>query len=168
MTRRGAVCPLMMLLVVLGTQGCLYQWGSDLTDHAYKSIYIPIFRNETTERHIESDLTEALRRFYNQAGGWTVVSDKDRADLIMTGSISRFERTPLSETRRDDVLELQVAVVAHVMLTDARTGEVLRRRTISESGEATLVIGQTEQQAAREALTDVAEKIFEAMERHWF
>ena len=147
--------------------GCFYSWGP-LTDPAYKTVYMPIFRNETTERHVENDLTEALRRVYNEAGSWRVTSDPDRADLVLTGRVVRFQRTPLSETREDNVLELQVSVTADVRLTDARTGQIIRDRVISESGDATLILGQTEEEATREALNDVAKKIYEALERNWF
>ncbi len=81
------------LLLSLTLWGCGYQMAgrgaSQLPPHL-QTIAIPLFENNSSEPVIQRPFTEALRRAFITDGRLRLVNDKAGADLVMTGTLTKY------------------------------------------------------------------------------
>ncbi len=89
------------------------------------TVYVPIFQNRTFYRGLEFDLTQAVVREIEAKTPYKVVSDCERADTELSGTIISFNKYLLNYTQNNEVREAQTILVVEVYWRDLRTGEVL-------------------------------------------
>ncbi len=162
--------PICSLLAGLALSGCAgYKLGS--VDAGYKTVAVPVFRNQTTKPQLEAPLTNALLRRI-QADGSLQVKWADEADVVVNGVILSYDRQVLrslpAETRTPREYRLRIEVL--VEAKHRRTGEVIISPT-KFSGQADTFIGSDLQTAENQALPliadDLARQIVSQLTEKW-
>ncbi|MFW5798976.1 MAG: LPS assembly lipoprotein LptE [Planctomycetota bacterium] len=155
-----------VLFLTLG-MGCSYNKGT-LIARQYESVRVPIFQNITRDRDIEFQLTRAVKNELERKNRLAIVDDPGLAQTELVGTITRFDRTVLTEDRLDRVRELNVSVTMNVTWTDLERQRTIRHiEGLTQTASARVGIGETEDQAAQEALRLVAQRIIEELEASW-
>jgi hypothetical protein len=162
-----------------------------LYDDRYRTIYVPVFQNRAFQsgpyRGLENELTLAVQRQIEQVTTYKVISNRDRADTELLGTIvstreAIFNRNQLNEIRGSDVI-LQVELVWR----DLHTGEILSKPfpapagvpvvinpnapappvVLTTTGRYILELGESQSTALQRAYKQMAVEIVSAMEKPW-
>ncbi len=97
---------LFITLAAILTAGCGYHlvgYGSSLPNHI-KTIAIPTFKNSSIEPNIHRDVTDSIRRAFISDGRLKLI-DARRADLIIKGTLIKYQLQPVSFSAQDTVDE---------------------------------------------------------------
>ncbi len=78
------------VLVLASAGGCGYKTGSTVLE-GYKTIAIPVFRNETFQENVEVYITNSVIKEF-QLDGSLEVTNKDKANLFLIGKIISWKR----------------------------------------------------------------------------
>ncbi len=172
---------LFMLLItgVLLSSGCGYTTGSLLPgnyqvisveqfknkvgylDEGTRGLYIPLLENKAHDA--------IITRF--QQDGHLKIGNSDRADLILKGELTGFEREELRLSDNDDVTEYRIRVTVSLVLIDPSAEEQEVWAEPAFSGEATYHISgpnaKSESVALQEALVDLGRRVVERTIENW-
>ncbi|KXK24990.1 MAG: hypothetical protein UZ01_03626 [Candidatus Brocadia sinica] len=163
-TSFASVVLLLLFTVFIGS--CGYSSKSLLRSNV-RSIYIPIFDNNTFRRGYEFDLTKAVRDQILLRTRLDIV-DKDEADSILFGKITGVDENVLIEDREDNIVESRVTVTIEIRWVDKRTGRtIVERRNIKRPTEFIVRRNETLTSSGNEAFVKVAQSIVDAMEEDW-
>ena len=109
------------LLWLLTLWGCGYQMAgrgaSQLPPHL-RTIAIPVFENVSEEPTIQRPFTETLRRAFITDGRLRLVNNKNGADLVMTGTLTRYWIRAVAFNQFDVATEYWVYLEADVTVKD--------------------------------------------------
>jgi len=91
-----------------------------------RAVTIQIFRNDTFEPRLSEAVTFALRRRLQQDGTYRLDTKND-GDIIVSGSIADFRRTPVSFDPADIITprDYELAIVANVTAQERVSGKML-------------------------------------------
>jgi hypothetical protein len=132
-----------------------------------RSVYVPIFDNNTFRRGYEFDLTKAVRDQILLRTRLNIV-DKDVADSILFGKITSVDENVLIENTRDNIVESRVSVGIEIRWVDRRTGRtIVERKNIRRPTEFIVSRNETLTSSSNEAFVKVAQGIVDAMEEDW-
>lgn len=109
------------LLLLLTLWGCGYQMagrGATQLPPNLKTIAIPVFDNKSQEPTIQRPFTKALRRAFITDGRLRLVNNKNGADLVMTGTLTRYSVSAVSFDENDVATEYWVYLDADVNVMD--------------------------------------------------
>lgn len=155
-----------LAMFCLSLAGCGYSSKSLLRTNV-RSIYIPIFENDTFRRGYEFELTKAVRDQILMRTRLDIV-DKDEADSILFGKIARVDEGIMIEDTRDNIVESRVTVGIDIRWVDKRTGRaIVDRKNIKAPAEFIVRRYETLDSASEESLVGVAQNIIAAMEEDW-
>lgn len=117
---------LFLTLLLLLFQGCGYHLRGfgDTLPAEVKTIAIIPFDNKTFEADIGTLLESSLAGEFSKVRRLNVVPE-DRADTILTGSITSFTNQPVSFSSTDLVMDYRVEVIVDVSLKYRQGGETL-------------------------------------------
>ncbi len=109
------------LLLSLTLWGCGYQMAgrgvTQLPPHL-RTISIPVFENISAEPTIQRPFTETLRRAFITDGRLRLVNDKSGADLVMTGTLTKYWIRAVAFNQFDIATEYWVYLEADVLVKD--------------------------------------------------
>ncbi len=161
--RRPSAVLLVAALVAPALTGCGYHLGVRAPDNVY-TIAVPTFDNRTfpLRREIEYDLTTALRKEIQSRTRLTVTSS-DAADLVVYGTVLRFDEFVVAEGRLDEKLESTILITVHLRIENFRDRTV-REETVRDSEPLSVARGETIDVARRRAIDNLAEKILLKLE----
>ena len=94
-------------------------------DAGIHTIRVPIFKNNTSSRGLEFDLTRAVIREIGAKTPFTVVSADCPADTELTGTIITINKIVINRTQMNEIREGQTTLGVEIVWRDLRTGEVL-------------------------------------------
>jgi len=166
------------ILFFLTMAGCGYTTGSLLPSN-YKKIAVEPFENKVAFEDenirgvyvpvLESNVrTAIIDRFLFD--GNLHIADLDKADLVLTGALTRFEQDDLREDVNQNVQQYRIRVVVSLTLTEKATGKVIWKEP-SFAGEATYFLtgtsAQSQSSAIDSALTDLATRVVERTIQNW-
>src|SRR3989304_3839422 len=164
--RHYTLSALVFLMIFFFITGCGYSSKSLLRSNV-RSIYVPIFDNDTFRRGYEFDLTKAVRDQILLRTRLSIV-DKDEADSILFGKISSVNENAIIEDTMDNIVESRVSVGVDIRWVDKRTGRtIIERKNIQKPTEFIVLRNETLSSASNEAFVRVAQSIVEAMEEDW-
>lgn len=109
------------LLLSLTLWGCGYQMagrGTGQLPPHLKTIAIPVFENNSTEPTIHRPFTETLRRAFITDGRLRLVNNKTGADLVMTGTLTKYWIRAVAFNSQDVAIEYWVYLEADVLVRD--------------------------------------------------
>ena len=149
----------LVLLASLFAAGCAGYHIGPVTQRNFNSIAVPMFRNRTLRPQLEAQITNAIIKGLQQDGSLRVESEPN-ADVVLDGSIVRYERTALRSLRSDTDVprEYEIAITVRVEARDRRTGEVALKST-ELTGKSDVFIGSDQQSAEEQVLPLIAEDI---------
>jgi hypothetical protein len=96
-------------------------------DDGIRTVYVPIFENNTFRRQLEHDLTRAVIREIEQKTPYKVVSDPCRADTELRGTILAVNKNILNRNQLNEIREGEMVITVNLMWKDLRNGEILSR-----------------------------------------
>jgi hypothetical protein len=137
-----------LLLVLLAVTGC--QSGRDFTlfgystrpqyDDSIRTVYVPTMKNTafqtTPNRELEVDITKAIIREIEAKTRMKVVSDRERADTELLGTLVGIRKSVVNVTQQNLTREAEVTATANFVWRDLRTGAVLSNRRPAVAPEA--------------------------------
>jgi len=140
--------PSCWLLLAFGCAG--YHIGP-VTKRNFNTIAVPMFRNEHCVRNSKR---KSVTRCQAAATGWLVAHRTEpRADVVLSGTVFRYERTALRTLHSDTGVprEYEIAITVRVEARDRRTGEVVLKSTAVQ-GKSDVFIGEDQQSSEMQAL----------------
>jgi hypothetical protein len=98
-------------------------------DENIHSVYVPIFTNKafqtTPHRALEMELTRAVIREIEATTPFKVVSDKNKADTELLGTVVNLTKIVQNRTQQNEIREGEVLLGVELVWRDLRTNEVL-------------------------------------------
>ena len=112
-----------VLLVALSA-GCGYHLvgASSTLPGRLQKLYVAPFVNQTSRSEVDQRLTEQITQEWVRRGRFQLVSRGDQADVVLSGSVTSANVSPVQFDARGRATEYQLTVIADVQLVD-RTGE---------------------------------------------
>lgn len=165
-------------ILILSGLSCGYTTQSALPPR-FQNIYVETFKNQIDftsagSRNLYFPLIEVdLRNAINERllfVGALDPSDRQSADMILTGALTSYTRQPLRFTDSDNVQEYRVLIFVTMTLFDTLNEEVVWTET-SFAGEGTYFIEgpqtRPEKAAVEDAIEDLARRIVERIIENW-
>lgn len=160
------------LLAAATLAGCAYRLGpTNGVTAGDRSVQVNPFVNKTIEPHLTDYVMNSLRKRLQEDGTYKV-DTHNSGDIILTGVITGYDRTPLSFQPTDviTVVDYQIAMTAIVTARERSTGKLIFEKTVR--GRATLRVGSDQTSAERAAMPmltdDVAKKaIAQLVDGNW-
>jgi len=163
---------LLCALSALTLGGCSGMFGysdKSLFPQDVASVRLEMFDNTTFRRGTEYELTDALAKRIEADTPYKIITNKDRADTVMTGQITNISEAGLSiEYELGGVLEREVLIQAVVNWKNLKTGELLiNNQSVTATASYTSRQNQDFKYASTLAANKLAQKIVELMETKW-
>jgi hypothetical protein len=157
MNRRALAA--VVLLAPVFAFGCAGYHIGPVTKRNFNTIAVPMFRNETLRPQLEAQISNAVIKRLQQDGSLRIETGP-RADVILSGTVFRYQRSALRSLRSDTGVprEYEIAITVRVEARDRRTGEVVLKSTEVE-GKSDVFIGEDQQSAEMQVLPLVADDI---------
>lgn len=159
-TRLALLCAL-MVGVAMGWTGCAgYRVGpTNGMSAGSRTVQVNFFQNLTLEPRLMEALNTALRRRFQADGTYRLVTD-GTGDIVLSGAISKYERSGLSFVPGDILTarDFQIAMIAQVTAVERGTG----RKLIDHKdvlGRTTVRVGNDLTSAERQAISLLAEDL---------
>ena len=155
----SALLAVQLSLTCLLAFGCAGYHVGPVTKQSFKSIAVPVFRNTTLRPQLEAQISNAIIQRLQQDGSLRIESEP-RADVVLKGSITKYNRQALRSLRTDTGVprEFEITITVRVEATDRRTGETVLKSTEVE-GKSDVFIGEDQQSAEEQALPLIADDI---------
>jgi len=128
---------------------------------AGQSVEVGLLQNATPQPGLTESVNASIRRELQRDGTFELATGGD-GDVLLTGSIDNYRRSPVSFQPRDilSVRDFEVELITRIRATDRATGRVLLDRELS--GRTTVRLGGDLASAERQALpllaNDLAKK----------
>ncbi len=115
-----------LLLVLASLTSCGYHLSGigSVVPPGAKSIAVPAFINQTNEPYVDTEVTKAVIAEFI-ADGRLHVADAEAADLVLRGTMVRYEVTPMSYTPASYVQQYRVRLVVNAVLEDRSAKKVI-------------------------------------------
>jgi outer membrane lipopolysaccharide assembly protein LptE/RlpB len=134
--------------------GCGYQLAGRATADsliAGKSLAIPMWSNKSYRPNLEAVLTGSLiDEFAGRTGGRVV--PEGAAELILSGSVVSYYKTPVSYTAADQIKEYRSVMTIEALLTEKSSRKVLWKGSLQAGQDyptnADLALQQNSEEAA--------------------
>ncbi len=123
-SRGRAALILALLAAVLVVSGCGYHVAGRASNlpEGWKTIAIPMFKNDTTRYRIEQRFTAAVIREFISRTKYHVVQDVSSADAVLHGEVLSIDTSPvLFNANTGEVTTMIVTVHTKLSLVDAKT-----------------------------------------------
>jgi hypothetical protein len=153
----------------LGICGCSGYSTQSLYADNVSTVYVEMFDNKSFWRGVEYSLTDALAKRIEEQTPYKIVSNRDKADTVISGYLENIDQTALSYERQTGrALEKEVYLQAVVNWKNLKTGElVLDRAPIAAAASYSEWQSQGFRYGSTLAANNLAVKIVEAMEKKW-
>lgn len=171
----SAISTLIISAILMMIPGCAsspnqgYAFDSGF-DESIRTIAVPIFRNETTSRGLEVQLTEAVQKQLQQRTPWRL-SSTDRADTTLVGVITSTQLNVLSDDPQTGLVQEQgVRITIRFEWRDNRSGEVLVARdgySASAVFSPSRGVGDRIEMGQRNAIEELATDLVSDLRSSW-
>lgn len=133
------------------------------------TVYVEMFDSASFRRGHEYTLTDAICKRIEAQTPYKIVSDRDYADTILSGTLGGIGSGVLAMDRESGrPLENEVIVKVNVSWKNLKTGELLiNNERVSGSSTFSRQLGQDFEYGAAVAANRAAERVVELMEEKW-
>lgn len=133
------------------------------------NVYLEMFDNRSFRRGIEFPLSDALAKRIEVDTPYKIVSDRDRADSVMSGQLVSVGESVLTVERDlGQALEKEVILTAVVNWKNMKDGKLMiNSRTVTASATYSDFQGQDFTYASGVAANKLARYIVQLMENPW-
>ena len=127
----------LLLLLVLLSAGCGYHFPgtSGAFPSGVKSVYLPLFVNQTSETRLENRLSSDLSEVLSRNGNVSQVESRQQAEGILEGTITSYSTSAVSYDSSDDISEYRATMQVAVILRSVADGRLLWQGLVSRSEE---------------------------------
>ena len=132
--RHARCAALAVVLLVAALPACVTLQRGGLFAEDRDEVFVAYFKNETFFRNVEFELTEEVHQEILSRPGLRL-SSKEDAEVLLTGRVVNVRQTVLSEDPQQDVTSRSTSVTAVIEVRDARTGEVIKTRRLTQRGQ---------------------------------
>jgi hypothetical protein len=143
--------------------GCVGLQRGDVYPDGRDEVCVSYFGNETFYRDVEFELTEQLVDEILSSPGLRL-SSREAAEISLSGRVLDVSQRVLSESRSQIPTSSTTAVTVEIVVTDARTGQELKRRRLTQRGQFVPARGEDLEFARREAFRYLARDIVRELE----
>jgi cytochrome c len=149
--------------------GCGGYSNESLYPDEVGTVYVEMFENESFNRGAEYELTDALAKRIEAQTPYKIVSNRDRADTVLSGHIVAVDKSVLTVERQTGrALEKDVELRAVVSWKNLKTGKLLiDNKTVDAMASYSEWQKQGTTYASSLAANKLARKIVELMEKEW-
>ena len=163
MTEKRHICVLLLVTGCLVLAGCCYAPCSLLREDI-RTVYVPVFDNQTWRRGLEVELTRAVAEEL-KLHTHLVMAPRDRADSTLEGELLEFEERGAVKDTNDQILAITVTARARFRWVDNLTGtDIVPWRTVSESGRHNVSLAEPMERAV---FRELAQRIVEKLGEEW-
>lgn len=156
------------LSLLLALAGCGYTLKAT-PPHGLQTLHVDTFRNQTFEPALEIDLTNAIiERFLFD--GTLRITERNKADATLKGTLTKFLREPLRYTSAEEVLEYRLVLTVDFSLWDNRNKTLLweEKNFVGDTSFFTSGASEkSEEKAREEAMTELARRIVDRTVEEW-
>jgi hypothetical protein len=158
-----------MTCALISVGGCAGYNNASLYPEGVGTVYVEMFDNQSFRRGIEYEMTDALGKRIEAQTPYKIVTNRDRADTVISGQIVQANESVLTTERQiGRALEKTVELRAVVSWKNLRTGELLiDNKTINASASYSEWQSQSFAYGSTLAANLLAERIVELMETGW-
>ncbi len=167
-----------LIICLLASCGLLFTFGgcvtSDYSDQWLYSedvstIYVEMFENRTFRRNLEYTLTDALVKRIEAQTPYKVVSDRSRADSVLSGEVVAINEIVLAGERQTGrALEKLATAQAQFSWVNLRNDEyIIKGRDVKASTSYSEFQNQTIEYAKDVTANKLAQRIVELMQLDW-
>lgn len=129
------------------------------------SIAVAPFENETTQYELSSRLTELIVDAFISDGSIKVLPE-DKAEAILTGMLTRYERIPYVFDENDQVQQYKIQMDFQISLTNPRDNTELWKESMRQEGIYNADT-ETEEDGQRRASARLVEAIINKTTKSW-
>mgnify|MGYP001161869272 FL=1 len=169
----GQTYSVVLWITVAAVCFCLAGCGGYSNESLYPdevgTVYVEMFENESFNRGAEYELTDALAKRIEAETPYKIVSNRDRADTVLSGRIVSVGQSVLTVERETGrALEKDVEMQAVVSWKNLKTGKLLiDNKTVDAMASYSEWQNQGTTYASSLAANKLARKIVELMEKEW-
>lgn len=157
-----------LLLAGCGQGGAAGYQHSWLHPQDMSSVYVEMFDSGGFRRGYEFKLTEAVCKLLEAQTPYKIVSDRNLADSILSGTVTTGSGVVAGDRYTGTPLEQEAVVQVRVTWKNLKTGRILLdNETVYASAGYSANLGQTFEYSADAALNKAARRVVELMERSW-
>jgi len=122
---------LWMLPFFLG--GCGYHFSGEVSSlpPEIRSLYIELFANRTAEPYLENFITNQVVEEFARSRNLHLTEDRNSADAVLSGTVSRYSTSPVSFGRDDEITEYRSAMTVDTVLYRSSDGKALWKGNLS-------------------------------------
>lgn len=119
--------------------GCGYHLPGrgDAIPEDVQKIFVTVLDNRTTQPFIENILTSDVRDEFTRHRGFEVVSAQDKADAVISGSITRYRVSAIAYDEKDNIQEYRMVMTAEFRFERGDGSEVLWQGSVTWDEEFT-------------------------------
>ncbi|MGA2677912.1 MAG: LPS assembly lipoprotein LptE [Sedimentisphaerales bacterium] len=163
------ICRLSSVFCLLALSGCAGYSNTSLYPKDVATVYVEMFDNQSFRRGIEYELTDALAKRIESQTPYKIVSNRDKADTVISGHIAQVKESVLTTERQiGRAMEKNIELRAVVSWKNLRTGELLiDNKTVSASANYSEWQSQSFAYGSTLAANSLAVRIVELMESKW-
>jgi hypothetical protein len=163
---------LTILCILLGLGGCAGSSGysnASLYPDDVGSVYLEMFDNRSFRRGTEFTFSSALAKRIEAETPYKIVSDRDRADSVMSGQLVMVGESILTlERDLGRALEKEVVLTAVVNWKDLKTGRLMiNNQTVTAAASYSEFQGQDFTYGSSVAANKLARNVVQLMENQW-
>jgi outer membrane lipopolysaccharide assembly protein LptE/RlpB len=147
--------------VLLFLAGCGYSTRSLMPQYLHK-IYVNVFENRTLKPGLDETATDAVIEAFRSGSGLRIV-DEGNADLVLTGGVTGYSKTPHTYTSDQTILEYKITIRYSVRCVDKARNEVFWEGDVSDWA----LYEIDEEQAIIEAAKKTAERLVTNILTNW-
>jgi hypothetical protein len=140
---------------------CGYSTRSLMPQYLQK-IYVDLFENRTLKPGLDEIATDAVVEAFRSGSNLRIV-DEGSADLLLTGGVTGYSKTPYTYTADQTILEYKVTIRYSVRCIDKARNEVFWEGDVSDWA----LFESDEDQAIREAAEKTAERLVTNILTNW-
>jgi hypothetical protein len=172
--RKVVLVTLLGLLIVVcttvvGCKGTRSYSNESLFPDEVTSVYLEMFDNQSFRRGVEYELTDAIGKRIEAETPYKIVSDRNKADTVLSGQIASIDGSVLTlERQTGRALEKDLHLEAVVSWKNLKTGELLiDRKSVTAAASYSEWQRQGFEYGGMVAANRLAQKIVELMEKEW-
>ena len=161
-----------VLCLVLATGGCGGSSGysnASLFPNDVENVYVEMFDNRSFRRGVEYTFSNALAKRIEVETPYKIVSDRDRADSVMSGQLVAVGESILTlERELGRAMEKEVLLTAVVNWKNLKNGRLMiNSQTVTAVASYSEFQGQDFTYASAVAANKLAQNVVELMENQW-
>jgi len=160
---------LLLALLLLLTAGCGYHApgaGDAWVGQQGRTLFVELFANRTVEPYLDSMVTEEVAMQLSRSRLVEAVEDRQRADLLIGGTVTAFESHAVAYADNDDISEYGASMTVRVRLVRS-DGVVLWQEEITRSQTYPALVDKSlEQEGESLAARILARRIAEDLHAH--